>query len=1612
MEKIQQRRFHWCWNRRLLFISAVIIVITVAGSVASYLYHSSQTAETYRARAAVAAADNDYALQAKWLQRYSLVRPDDEQAIFEMALAADHAADAAPIDQRYQTTEQARKLLSSSIALLKRDDAEKQNDLRRRLIKRLLSLGNAWLAEAERQVIQLGADANDADANKWMATARIGQWTSADENLRSPGKFDSGEDYWNWLAYQKPGEALIIAANQNPADVELIASLVEATEMSLDAFELKGQSQQERRRSVERRIEPFVARLADNTDSRSQWVRYRFLAGCGEPEKAKSILYQTADEAAARLARGSVSIDQTDQQQEIEYWDFVLLSEAARLATASDPELARDYYDQLTASEVPSSPRLLRENVFLLSGQLALRDGNREAALETWLRGVKEVNSSSLSLLGMIAQQRGYDAMRAGAANQSADSPFDANANAIPAPPQTIREARAALKQFSGAIESVSKSLLNASEYQLTRQARLTLGRELETARWRKLVLEGSLDLLENKTADAIVNFGDALTAPAEVQVQERLLVAQQLAALYQNQGYWDQAAIVLESATQWAPENIPLRAQAAEAWTRAGNKAQALSHWRVAGNSDSLPLQVAAITAQLNQQLQLPASQRDLSGIRALIRRARKQYDDGVENEESAQATSWSPVNPQQRAEVAALHQLKMVEILLPPPGVETQDHLRSDPMANATVELAEQYPDDPAIQAFAAERLAGCGRKDASDAALLRLESSVGKDSLAFARVQARAQAGAGQPAEAARRLLQHAESLETARQTERAECLTFASSLALQGNDAELAYQMLLKIPDAQRSVSTLVSLAQLALGLTADSPSLQQDGQSLTNNELSRQWQVELRAKEGESGTSWRSLAITALIDEMRRSRSKIERSDPRLRQARTLLAELLALRPKWGEAIALDGWLLAIEGKPQQAVDQLRRGIEAGDRRMQTRLRLWEQLVLLGRENEVENEIEIAASATGKPLDQYGTARIRLAQRQGEFDRSVEVARQAVKERPSDYVSQLVLARAAVVAAAQSALPESRRELLDEAKTAIEKAMGIEGADAASIASAKLAVALVTKDEQVIRGEIEKIRSSDLAEFDSLRLMSQAYVAIGDFEAALPLAKRADEIQPSRQTQLVLAALYKQLKRSDDEVAALRLAQKRDPDNPQLRNQLAQALAARDGKNTDWSELRELLQGADRTTLSNRFYYAILLSAHGEKTEQDEAIEILRELVQEKNSLSEDATRVLAAALRRQIEDSKTSNQQSAQAATPQRTRELTRLDSEVRALFDSLLQKSPPQLVDVYRYADFLLVLGVEKDLPKIKQLLQSLRDLQPGSLATMEIGVRYADRLGERDTAPELVEQWVEDAVADGTATANQAPLVAASSLIQLGFNDEALQWLKKAYELNPDALATYVVTLGKAGRVEEALAVCCDHHTKHEDETSAILLAELLATKTPSEMNPQHLELVDQAVQRFDRSAALLESVATLRMQQQDFPAAIELYQKTELLDPLRVRTLNNLAMVLSQVPGRAAEGIEPIQRAINLAGEVPELLDTKGVVLMKAGQLKEAERAFRNAMQDSEEPRYRFHLVMVLLAQGNQDTAIQQWNQIDLEKLNPSGLTAEERETLAEMKKSFGT
>ncbi len=1563
--KIYDRRFRWRWNKPLALISAASFAVIAVLCALSYVYHSSTAATTFMARADAALEAEDYAAHTRWLKRYSMLRPKEPDVLIRIALAADKAADKAAPEQRSDMIYEARKQIGRAIGQLGEGHEEAVIDLRTRLIKRLIQLGPAWAGEVERNVINLARKPKDAEATQWIATALLSQVENGIYDDRT--RLKSDDDYWEWLTSITVGEVLMLDLDANPQDLDTIRQALLAHAIYPEHFECpKGVVEEKFLSKNQERIDRAVTTLRDADDSKAYFILYRYYEASRQEADARLVLMHAADESFRKLADvdpQAYAADPSDPTEVSPYsWDFLLIYQAGLYAMEKgDMELASKYLDSLMPLDVAGVNPATRAQVFVRAGQLRELSEDPEGAIEIWQQGLEQVDSKDLLLLAVLANAK------------------------IQADPEGADQA---LKDLDEAIELARRALNLMSEIDVSAARRSEINEQIDAAQWRHDRLS-ALHMAETGNAhEAARILEEVFERPADIETVERVSVARALNVLHGQQGAWDRAAAVLSRAIAYDPDNMELRALAAQAATSAGNRLLAVENWRAVVKSDSLPLRVRSVQALFDYELRLDPDLRDFSSVRSELQALKNllaQYALPDETEEKV-------------ALQQAIARIDVLDIMLPPEGTSVEDHLESKEVAQQAKELADRYQDFVTVQRFALLRLVATGDQEGASELTERLKNLLGEGSQEFVGTLAEVDATRGEPVKGADRLLEFAKGMEE----NSSRVIQRAAGLYQKAGRPDLAYGALLLIPADSLPLELMYTLATLAETLPPDSPRLVIEGTPTDQQGLVSYWTKRIRDAEGDQGTYSKFLSVTQLIREMANEPRVIEKNDERLQKCKQEIRRLLTQRPNWGEAISLEGWIAGIERDYRTGVEHLRRGIAAGDRRLNTRYELVRQLYELGRFDEADEAIRLLAFTRDSPIDDFAQVRVEMMQKKGDFDASISVARNAADNAPNDPFPQILLGNTYLIAA-RSEKGAEREQLIEKAKVVAKRADELAETGRPDLFLLLSAIAIETGDKDQAQEVLNQVASSNLPGDVRNTLQAHTLNQLGRYAEALELMEKADKIRPTFQTKIALAEHYRRLGRSEEEIRALQAAQQLSPRNSVVVNRLALALLARDGDDANWEQLRDVLTTGEWVTAENRLLFALMLSQQVDREKQNQAIRILREIFREDNSRSDSAARSLALLLIKHRGESSDDQLKK-------------RLDGEVRSLYEHLCLGAEPVPVDLYRFADYLLkssiTKGDEKDLPRAKELRQRLKriDQRDAQIFALELAMRFALHDGITQSANSIVDLWFADVTSKEIVTEVEACLIAGTALFKSSLRDEALGWFKRAYDNDPDALDQYGSALIRAGRVKDAVHVSSEHYVSHGNVEAAALLVEALLNDLQELSDSRNQKVIKQAFAEYPDNPDLLDGLATLELMQRDYPTAISLYRKALMRDPTRLRALNNLAIALAEM-SREDEALTAINRAIAIAKRNGELLDTRGYVLMKKADHSGAEEAFAKAIELEDKPNFRFHLVLALTSQSKDSEAKRQWESLDHESLDHSLLTTGEQAQYDELKSKYG-
>ena len=1570
-QKLRERRIGWEWNRRLLVIVLLLATVGLVVGCVAYRLNRAAAAETFLAKAVEAEKESDYLQQAKWLKRCMLLRPEENDLAIQAAFAADKSVDVGDREGKPARVDQARKYLGFALSKID-SEHEDYEALRRMLIPRLLQIGGGWYIEVERLVIGLGAAAGEPQATKWLAKSLVGRVRQGHYNQPIP---DGNEtEHWELLAQQLPGDVLIKAIEVNPQDIDLLAELQGLAQSSPELFSLAKSLGAENAKFHER-IRELLSPLSTRLDSsRSQLIWWNFEDSIGNSDTAMEKLLVSSDLALLRLKEKireweeAGSVAEFEKLDEELYFDFYLVSRAAIEASELSPDEARRRFALL--QDVP--PEMITvsilETAFQQAGRFEISQGDLQKAREVFECGLEKCGSENMQLLGSTVNL----CIELELADTESSTGMALS-----------QETLELIARYKASIETATNKNLLTSEQKSTRVSRLNIARNIAVHRWRMKRIDAILSMQQGDVGAAIGLFEDALADEAGVELVERFTVIQSLTTLYREQGMWDSAAFTLDRGLDLAPSNTAFKLAAAEAWEMAGNFSKSMELWESLSREKSIVLKARALEARFENTLRFPDAQSDLSGIRSSLKQLQR------------------AVNADSSETVAAAKILERLEVRLPQPGVTLQQYLGSASRLEGIERLAAKYPNDRATQFFAAQQLFSHGKLKQVEQLIAQLAegSDEGKQWAAELRVSLKSS-----------RALEslNGEEITTAapdivsKDGNAAVFYSRAANIALRRGDIKSAFEAYTAIPENQQSLRLLFVICRIAGALSTEQLPDSFAGTGEPQAALVAHWRKRLREREGDNGSFGMLLDIEQRYKELVAVKD-LDTEDSRLVEMRNMAATLVAKRPRWCEAITALGLVESLRRNHRDAALELDRAIAAGDRRASTVRLMLHELMRSGQWSEADKQLQAAQKNLGIDLDPRGVHQMRIARGQGDFQQLLAVTREQAASNPADFELNFLHATVAVQIAKDAKQADVRKDSLAEATLALRQAeAAVEEKDRKVLLDKWLLIAILQRDKDQINQLVERVKKSDLSEIDRVTLAGRGLIAVGELSAALKEMIRADQLNPTSLSKQALAELYRRLDMPEQQVDALKTALRRNPKDTGLRNRLANAILTQDGSAANWDELKKLFRGEDADD-SNRLFFAASLIATGEQAKRKEGNQILRELIDEQNDFSQDAKRILANVTQLEYEATETSD-----------SGKRTQLDKQFRELCASLTDMRTPKASDLRRFASYLLKHGQDTDLGKVGRLLDKLKRESSGSLETLEIELRHAVKAKRKSDVPSIVDRWVRNAKQENVLSRSRIAMVAGTALSELGFVKDGIGMVEQGYQKNPVMLGSLVLMLLKDKQFEKAIGICSERYVQVPDVNAAVLMVESMLgmpREQPGLKNSKYSQQIDDAVAKNPNNIALLEAVATLRMQQEDFAKALVLYRKIDKLNPNRIRTLNNLAMACAETAGMAEQGIKPIQRAIELAGRIPELLDTYAAVLLKADRLDEAIVVLDEAIAKTIEPRYQFHKVQVFRAQGKDPEAKKLWQTMDFQAIDFKSLTPKEILELKQIKLDFG-
>ncbi|MFO0820975.1 MAG: tetratricopeptide repeat protein [Pirellulales bacterium] len=1022
------------------------------------------------------------------------------------------------------------------------------------------------------------------------------------------------------------------------------------------------------------------------------------------------------------------------------------------------------------------------------------------------------------------------------------------------------------------------------------------------------------------------------------------------LAEAHRELRHWEPAANAYDKSFSLDATRLDRRHLAASCWLMAGQASQAARRFEelaaTASGKENVELWIALATARLRHQASLDPLQRDWATFEtALARASQLSRAAGV-------AEHWRI--PLLRAE-RFLDVENRASIVGGGVDAELARQQRRRELQESLVAIEQAYPDNAELH----ERLIMIHRKLGDDAAATRtLErfEKLAQGTSAAILARARLLLDRGQFADAEQTL---EEGLGRLPREAHVELRRELVRIAYAAGDAATARSRLLDLHRERiADPDTMFQLAELAF-----------HDRDLAE---ARQWEDRLRECEGDNGILWRFVRARRLIDE---STSDV---DPRLGDVERLIETLRVARPSWAAPHVLEGFLAERRGYPQEAIAAYRRAMDGGDRRPL----VLQRLVQLLKDDLPEAERVLALlRGRGAGVGDLAQLRIDLARQRGDHDQALALARAEAARRPRDAAAQLWLGRLLL----ERYDPESPRAEVEraEAHQAFAKAVELEGSSAEAWSGLFL-FCLKTRQTDEARKVLSGIdQLANIGPGRRAEMRAQGLQLLGDRTAAQSAYLDALRFEPGNADLHLRFATFVQESNSPLAVQHLRESLRLNPRLDPARRLLA-ALLARGGGEQEWKQADELLQShgdrpADVATLRLQ---ANLLAQRPGAANVKRAREILERLVE--SPASEPVDRLLLA-----------------------RVHEMEgRLDAAT-GQYLSLVAHREPSPEHLLEFCEFL---ARREQWHELTSWLDKHAKISATSVAALRLRVRALAGLKQFDHIDPVLQAFhnqleptLADPLARGRLLAALGDMAGAA-----GLDADAEKWHRQAFAISHEHFAGLALSLSRQMRRLEALDICLEAAKTDRSPKPAMVACELLLQGRPTSDEFGKAEtLIVENLERHPADVVLLASAANVRMFQGRYDESEALLDKALQTDPRNVVALNNLAMLQAERPGAATKAVETIDRAIDLAGPHPALLDTKAVALLRLGKAADAlpllEEAAKAVVPD---PRATFHLAWACLQLGQTDKARKHLDRATREGLDRQPLTESDRQMLAKL------
>lgn len=329
---------------------------------------------------------------------------------------------------------------------------------------------------------------------------------------------------------------------------------------------------------------------------------------------------------------------------------------------------------------------------------------------------------------------------------------------------------------------------------------------------------------------------------------------------------------------------------------------------------------------------------------------------------------------------------------------------------------------------------------------------------------------------------------------------------------------------------------------------------------------------------------------------------------------------------------------------------------------------------------------------------------------------------------------------------------------------------------------------------------------------------------------------------------------------------------------------------------------------------------------------------------------------------------------------------------------EKAIARFPNSLAARASYVKNLLNRADKSSLENATKHVSKMRQLAPKHIATFELTVRLADKLGKQSAARAELLKAVPDLSQVKQLTEQDAQMLGllANLLVELNDLDNAERIYREVAARDPSKIPALATFLGMHRSVDQCFERLNEVYSP--ERIPALLQVALVVVRRQRDevgdkFDEQMQRWLDTGLRENPDSINLLIDQADLYDIQKRYDDAAAIYRKlldrSDLTGVRRAIVLNNLSFLVSLAGSAAANDVDPmklVQEAAQILGPNSDILDTRAIVHIARKEYKQAINDLELSVTDNPTASKYFHKAQAHLMARENRAAVEAWEKAE--------------------------